>query len=324
MAIIIALTNLTMKSPYNRFRLPVYAFFALLIGSSSCVREGKTTETHSPVETAIPVATVDTDAAIPAPHILSLQAAIPAKQPQPVAVMASSVADAETIIARKQVPILCYHQVRDWREKDSKQAKDYIIPEERFKDHIKMLADSGYQTVLPDQLLAYLTTGAPLPEKPVILTFDDTSLGQYTVAAPELEKYGFKGVFFIMTVSLGRPNYMTRAQVKELSDKGHVMGSHTWDHQNVKKYQGQDWVTQVEKPSRQLAEITGNPTEYFAYPFGLWNPAAIPELKQRGMVAAFQLADTRDPQDPLHSIRRIIASGYWSSNSLHRAMVNSF
>lgn len=219
---------------------------------------------------------------------------------------------------------MCYHQVRDWREKDSKQAKDYIIPEDRFKDHIKMLADSGYQTVLPDQLLTYLTTGAPLPEKPVMLTFDDTSLGQYTVAAPELEKYGFKGVFFIMTVSLGRPNYMTRAQVKELSDRGHLIGSHTWDHQNVKKYQGQDWITQVEKPSRQLTEITGKPTEFFAYPFGLWNPEAIPELKQRGMVAAFQLAGKRDPQDPLHSIRRIIASGYWSPGSLHRAMENSF
>ncbi|MDO6389923.1 polysaccharide deacetylase family protein [Pontibacter sp. BT731] len=325
MAIIIAFTNTTMKYPYSLFLTSFFTLLsAFLLCFSSCVREGKTVETQSPVEAAIPVASANTNAAIPAPDSLSLQAAIPAGPVQPAAVVASSVADAETIIARKQVPILCYHQVRDWREKDSKQSKDYIIPEERFKDHIKMLADSGYQTVLPDQLLAYLTTGSPLPEKPVMLTFDDTSLGQYTVAAPELEKYGFKGVFFIMIVSLGRPNYMTRAQVKELSDKGHVMGSHTWDHQNVKKYQGQDWITQVEKPSRQLAEITGKPTEYFAYPFGLWNPAAIPELKQRGMVAAFQLADTRDPQDPLHSIRRIIASGYWSSNSLHRAMVNSF
>lgn len=314
-----------MKYSYTRLRLPLFALFsALSISFSACMREGKTAETTSPVEAAIPATSHPAEVAIPAPDSLSLQAAIPDESAQPVTAIANSIADAETIIARKQVPILCYHQVRDWREKDSKQAKDYIIPEDRFKDHIKMLADSGYQTVLPDQLLAYLTTGAPLPEKPVMLTFDDTSLGQYTVAAPELEKYGFKGVFFIMTVSLGRPNYMTRAQVKELSDRGHLIGSHTWDHQNVKKYQGQDWVTQVEKPSRQLAEITGKPTEYFAYPFGLWNPEAIPELKQRGMVAAFQLAGKRDPQDPLHSIRRIIASGYWSSSSLHRAMVNSF
>ncbi|EJF11026.1 polysaccharide deacetylase family protein [Pontibacter sp. BAB1700] len=314
-----------MNHPYSRLRLPIITFLiTFLVSLSSCMQGDKTAESQSPVEAAI---SVDSDAesnAIPAPDTLTLQAAIPEQSVQPAAVVTSSIADAETIIARKQVPILCYHQVRDWREKDSKQAKDYIIPEERFKEHIKILADSGYQTVLPDQLMAYLTTGAPLPEKPVMLTFDDTSLGQYTVAAPELEKYGFKGVFFIMTVSLGKPNYMSKAQVKELSDRGHVIGSHTWDHQNVKKYQGQDWVTQVEKPSRQLTEITGKPTEYFAYPFGLWNPEAIPELKQRGMAGAFQLAGKRDPQDPLHSIRRIIASGYWSAPSLQRAIINSF
>ena len=127
-----------------------------------------------------------------------------------------------------------------------------------------------------------------------------------------------------MTVSLGRPNYMSKAQVKALSDAGHIIGSHTWDHQNVKKYEEKDWATQIEKPSRQLEEITGKPTEYFAYPFGLWNVQAIPELKQRNIKAAFQLATSRDTEEPLYTIRRIIASGYWSPKQLHNSMVNSF
>ncbi len=219
---------------------------------------------------------------------------------------------------------MCYHQIRDWRSSDSKQAKDYIVPVARFEEQIKMLADSGYQTILPDQLLDYLNNGRPLPPKPVMLTFDDTVLDQYTTALPVLEKYGYKGVFFVMTVSLGRPRYMTRAQVKELSDKGHEIGSHTWDHHNVKKYEGTDWLTQIEKPTRQLEEITGKPIKYFAYPFGLWNEQAIPELKQRGMTAAFQLATHRDEQEPLYTIRRIIASGYWSAGTLHKSMVGSF
>lgn len=233
-------------------------------------------------------------------------------------------ADAATILARPQVPILCYHQVRDWRDSDSKQARDYIVPTERFKAQMQMLADSGYQTILPDQLIAYLTTGAPLPEKPVMLTFDDTNLDQYTTALPELEKHGFKAVFFIMTVSLNRPRYMTREQVKELSDKGHVIGSHTWDHHNVKKYEGNDWETQVAKPKRVLEEIIGKPVLYFAYPFGLWNQQTIPELRHHGLTAAFQLAAKRDDQDPLYTIRRIIASGYWDSTRLYKNMVGSF
>ncbi|MBB4602133.1 peptidoglycan/xylan/chitin deacetylase (PgdA/CDA1 family) [Hymenobacter luteus] len=242
----------------------------------------------------------------------------------PATIPANKRADAAAILARPQVPILCYHQIRDWRAKDSKGAKDYIVPVEQFKAQIKMLADSGYHTILPDQLFAYLTTGAPLPSKPVMLTFDDTDLDQFTVARPTLDKYGFKAVYFIMTVSLGRPNYMSKAQVKQLSDEGNVIGSHTWDHHNVKKYQGQDWVTQIEKPTKQLEEITGKKINYFAYPFGLWNPEAIPELKKRGMDAAFILAEKRDQQDPLYTIRRIIASGYWSPRTLHNSMVQSF
>ncbi|MBT9392449.1 polysaccharide deacetylase family protein [Hymenobacter sp. NST-14] len=242
----------------------------------------------------------------------------------PATIPASQRADAATITARPQVPILCYHQIRDWRAKDSKGAKDYIVPVEQFKAQIKMLADSGYHTILPDQLYAYLTTGATLPSKPVMLTFDDTDLDQFTVARPTLDKYGFKAVYFIMTVSLGRPNYMSKAQVKQLSDEGNVIGSHTWDHHNVKKYQGQDWVTQIEEPTKKLEEITGKKINYFAYPFGLWNPEAIPELKKRGMDAAFILAEKRDQQDPLFTIRRIIASGYWSPRTLHNSMVQSF
>ncbi|SNR31175.1 polysaccharide deacetylase family protein [Hymenobacter mucosus] len=242
----------------------------------------------------------------------------------PATIPATERADAATITARPQVPILCYHQIRDWRPRDSKGAKDYIVPVEQFKAQIKMLADSGYHTILPDQLYAYLTTGAALPSKPVMLTFDDTDLDQFTIAKPTLDKYGYKAVYFIMTVSLGRPNYMSKAQVKQLSDEGNIIGSHTWDHHNVKKYQGQDWVTQIEKPTKQLEEITGKKINYFAYPFGLWNPEAIPELKKRGMDAAFILAEKRDQQDPLYTIRRIIASGYWSPRTLHNSMVNSF
>ncbi|WP_375419409.1 polysaccharide deacetylase family protein [uncultured Hymenobacter sp.] len=233
-------------------------------------------------------------------------------------------AAAAAVLARPQVPILCYHQIRDWTARDSKNAKDYIVPVEQFRAQIRMLADSGYHTILPDQLYAYLTTGAPLPSKPVMLTFDDTDLDQFTVARPELNKYGFKAMYFVMTVSLGRPRYMSKAQVRQLSDEGNVIGSHTWDHHNVKKYQGADWETQIDKPTRTLEEITGKKINYFAYPFGLWNPPAFPELRKRGFVAAFSLAEKRDQQDPLFTIRRIIASGYWKPRTLHNSMVQSF
>jgi peptidoglycan/xylan/chitin deacetylase (PgdA/CDA1 family) len=246
------------------------------------------------------------------------------KREAPKAVVAGKMAAAPEIIARKQVPILCYHQIRNWKPTDSKTARDYIVPIDQFRAQMKLLADSGYQTILPDQLFDYLAYGAPIPEKSVMLTFDDNDLDQYTAAYPELQKYGFKGVFFIMTVTMGKPRYMSREQIREISDAGHVIGSHTWDHKNVKKYEDADWAVQIEKPSKQLEEITGKKIEYFAYPFGLWKPEVIPGLKDRGMKAAFQLASARDPADPLHTVRRIIVPGQWSEATMYRAMKSSF
>src|SRR5690606_24402968 len=139
--------------------------------------------------------------------------------------------------------------------------------------------------ILPDQLHDYLLYGDKLPEKPVMITFDDNDATQYTTANPIMKEFGFKGVYFIMTVTIGRPRYMSKEQLKELSDDGNVIASHTWDHHNVQKYQGEDWAIQVEKPTAVLEKITGKKVTYFAYPFGLWNAEALPELEERGMKA---------------------------------------
>jgi len=230
------------------------------------------------------------------------------------------------IMARKQVPILCYHQIRDWKPTDSKTNRDYIIPPAAFKEHLKMLADSGYHTILPDQLYDYLTKGTPLPSKPIMLTFDDTDKDQFDIARPEMKKYGFKGVFFIMTVSIGKvKHYMSKEQIKELSDEGNVIASHTWNHSNFKKLStDKDWDIQLDKPTKKLEEITGKPVKYFAFPFGVWSAQNLPQLHKRGFKLAFQLAEKRDANDPLMTVRRILDSGYWSTKTLAKALHQAF
>jgi len=229
------------------------------------------------------------------------------------------------ILTRKQVPILCYHQIRNWRASDKQVDKDYIIPPTTFKDHMKMLADSGYHTILPDELYDYLTKGTPLPPKPIMLTFDDTDGDQFEVARPELVKYGFKGVYFIVTTNIGKnKHYMDRAQIKQLSDEGNVIACHTQDHTNFKKYRGNDWETQIDKPTKKLEAITGKPVQYFAFPFGEWNSQGLPELHKRGFKAAFQLTEPRDPHDPIMTIRRLLGCGYWSAKTLDYNIKHDF
>ncbi len=236
-------------------------------------------------------------------------------------------ADAQTILARQQVPVLCYHQIRDWQAGDSKRAHDDIISPANFKAHVKMLADSGYTSILPDQLYDYLVYGKELPKKPIMFTFDDTDLDQFTIAAPTLKAHGFKAVYFIMTVAIGKKGriaYMNKAQIKQLSDEGNVIASHTYDHKNFAQFTAEDWVTQIDKPTQLLEEITGKKVEYFAYPYGVSKASELHKLKEHGFKAAFILSTKRDEYYPLYTIRRIIDPGTYTAKNLMHSIKKSF
>jgi peptidoglycan/xylan/chitin deacetylase (PgdA/CDA1 family) len=248
-----------------------------------------------------------------------------------------AIADAATILARKQVPVLCYHHIKEV-DVLPKNTAGYTVTAATFKAQMKTLADSGYHTITPDQYYNYLVSGAALPSNPVMLTYDDTDEEQFSIAKTEMDKYGFKGVYFIMTISIGRPRYMTAEQIRQLSDEGHVIGCHTWDHHRTDKYivgdryiqEGKsqkkvnDWVDQLDKPKKKLEDITGKPVKYFAYPFGVWSPAGIPQIRQRDYKLAFQLATKRDQQEPLYTVRRVIVAPTWSAAGLIRVMRSSF
>jgi peptidoglycan/xylan/chitin deacetylase (PgdA/CDA1 family) len=235
-----------------------------------------------------------------------------------------TVSDAATILARPQVPILCYHDIRPIKPNASANAKVYTVSPEAFAEQMKTLADSGYQTILPDDLYNYLAYDDPLPPKPIMLTFDDTDVDQFEIGAAEMKKYNFKGVYFIMTISIGRNRYMSREQIKQLSDEGHAIEGHTWDHHMVTKYNPDDWVKQLTASHQTIEDITEKKVRYFAYPFGLWNKEAFAPLKERDIKLAFQLSTKRDSTNPLYTVRRMIVSGNWSTKGIIQSMNATF
>ena len=228
------------------------------------------------------------------------------------------------ILSRRQIPVLCYHRIRPWTASDGRIAKDNVIPPDLFKAHMRILADSGYHSILPDDLLDHLEYGDALPDKPVMITFDDGSIGQYDIGIPTLESHGFRGVFFIMTIATGRKGYMSTAQLKEMSDRGHLIASHTWDHHSVLTYDSAAWKVQLAGSVKTLEGITGKPVRYFAYPFGLWSPVSFPYLRASGMRGAFILATKRDTTDPLMTLRRINVPGYWNEKAMLQNLKRSF
>lgn len=229
-----------------------------------------------------------------------------------------------TIPPKKEVPVLCYHRIRNILPSDGADMKTYSVSPTAFAAQMKALHDNGFQSILPDQLYNYIVHNKPLPPKPVLITFDDTREEQYRIGAETLKKYGFKGVFFIMTVSINKPGYMNKIQIKALSDDGHVIGNHTWDHHRVTKYTPEDWNTQLLKPQTQLEKITGKPVHYFSYPFGLWNVAAVNELKKHNYKLAFQLSDRKPSPNAQFTVRRMIVPSGWSASKMMENMKATF
>ena len=210
-----------------------------------------------------------------------------------------------TVSKIKQVPVLCYHTIRESSKDDGPYQKAYSISPVNFALQMKALSDNRYTSITTDELKDYLSIDRSLPKNPIIITFDDGTKGQSEIGARILDKYNFKGVFFIMTVVIGKKNYMNQNEIKILSDKGHVIGCHTWDHHKVTDYKKEDWFVQVIKPKKQLEKITQKPVTCFAYPYGAWNRAAADSLRKYGFTAAFIFYGRQDSSVPLYSIERI-------------------
>ena len=104
------------------------------------------------------------------------------------------------------VPVLMYHDLAEEGE------SSVTVSPERFEEHLRALAQAGYTAVTLEELSAYVNQGAPLPEKPVVITFDDGYLSNYQYAYPLLVKYQMPATIFAIGCGVGQTEHYKDTQ----------------------------------------------------------------------------------------------------------------
>jgi len=142
-----------------------------------------------------------------------------------------------------------------------------------FKNHMRFLADNGYETLGLQEALEAVRTDTK-PRKAVVITFDDGYRDFYTFAYPILMKHRFRATMFIISgftaerrIRLYDREYMTWDEVRAVHEQGIDIGSHTVNHPELYRMQRAEIQTEIRASKLEIENKIGDAVESFAYPF---------------------------------------------------------
>ncbi len=174
------------------------------------------------------------------------------------------------VTRQARVPILMYHYLSDPPPGADRYRRDLSVSPAQFEQHLAYLQAQGYQPITLYDLLYHLTQGAPLPEKPVILTFDDGYSDNYDNAFPLLQQYGFTAAFFVITevANQGEAGYMSWDQLRAMHAAGMDIECHARVHEYLPENDDARLVWQVLGCREAIESEIGQRPRFVAYPSG--------------------------------------------------------
>lgn len=204
------------------------------------------------------------------------------------------------------LPILMYHSICA----EESQVGDYVITPTNLENDIIYLQENGYEFILIEDLIAYYYLGTPLPEKPVMLTFDDGYYNNYYYLPDLLAEYDAKGVISVTGVYLEQYTIdednnliyamMNWTEVGELAENLNIeIQNHSYDMHSMSERSGSarlEWETTDEYREfflsdilfmeNELATKSGINTTTFTYPYGQISYESEDFLKEAGFLAS--------------------------------------
>jgi peptidoglycan/xylan/chitin deacetylase (PgdA/CDA1 family) len=185
-----------------------------------------------------------------------------------------------------RVPILMYHYIRVNPDPRDQLGFNLSVTPSDFAVQMDWLARNGYHPIDYDDLRAYLLGSAGLPERPIILTFDDGYRDMYTAAYPVLRAHRFKAVSYVVSGFVNSPVSVTSEQVLEMDANGIQIGSHTVSHADLTRLSGAGLWHEVYDSKVWLEALLGHPVLDFCYPSGRFNDAVVRAAQAAGYLTA--------------------------------------
>ena len=203
--------------------------------------------------------------------------------PLPVLLFLAFVAWVLTAEPPAGFPILEYHMVT---ENPRPGAEKYVVPPADFAEQLDYLASEGYTTITPQDYARARKGKQTLPEKPVILSFDDGYEDNHRVVLPMLEERGMKAVFYVVTNDIGLPGYMTWDNLFDMERRGMEIGSHTANHIPLTTLPPEKKREEL-RLSKLMLEWKGLKTIYsFSYPTGAYDEGIVTMLAEEDYLTA--------------------------------------
>lgn len=208
------------------------------------------------------------------------------------------------------IPVLYYHSV------------NYVIDNEvtiqpkTLKKELEYIKNQGYRTLSIDDVSKYLLNNKPIPEKSILITFDDGYMDNYYYAFPILKELNMKATIFCITSELDGSYYLSEDAIKEMSLNNIDIESHTVSHSHLNTLNYDEQLKEITDSKTKLETITGKKVTAIAFPFGDYDRNSMLAAKTAGYNIAFTtnkgFADRDD--NPLE-LDRIYVSSYYDMDT---------
>jgi peptidoglycan/xylan/chitin deacetylase (PgdA/CDA1 family) len=178
----------------------------------------------------------------------------------------------------------------------------YVVREPHFREQMNWLRSQGFRGLSVSDALDKKSAGS------LVITFDDGCESDLTVAAPILHQANFGATFYITVSYLGRPGYMVARQVRELSDAGFEIGSHSVTHPYLSDLTDAQINREIVESKIQLEEMIGRPVHHFSCPGGRWSPKVAEIARRAGYhsVTTSRIAANDSRTDPYELARIVV------------------